>query len=713
MGTSSFKLLATSAGVALLVAACGGGSGGSQSNTSADIPTSTPIGASQPTPTGASQLVGTAATGAALANAPVTITNSAGGSPCEEATITTSALGSYTCTLKAGETAPFFVVVTDPGGIMPPVVSVATTTPAAGTPLTVNATPLTTAIVAQLAADGDALTVVDSGTINAADLEAVKGNVVTQLQPVLSSVGAPDGYNPFTTSISAATADNASNAADKVLDVVKVDTDLNTLKPVLSTIDNPTPVPLATSSSAGSALPAPDTGVATLSQGLQLMAQKFNACFALAKSSRVLSKDDTVLESQGGPEVTSVGAACQDFAADSGNAAGIDFLQNGYNAGQFFHDLLTSIKMTGAQFGVPEVVAFYPKASGAVAPAPDAYDRATLNIRYLDGAGNPGNLTTMASLIPGSSSASRPSEWWLVGNRQPVDVIVRTFIRRQVQMNPSNTGKSSTFMTGIYFAVNAKGPGSVNGGNNLATARISGPGLPGNGAAGTGLVYKVSSQASQSTMDLFNKTGSLTTGSLCGNNGATFNCPNFWLARTQGVAKGAGATTLAANPNIYPTDVLIWAQPTDNGVDQTKFVKGARYKVELFYGASPTPQRIVYKTLVSDLVPATSAVYLPWNKPGPQILAALDPAGTLAGAQTALSVDWLQNRSAQQIGYVSAVVNAVTGSYGPPKPLPKGVTSAVLDNVTVPAFTTGTTRTIQTGYRTMDASAKTATYTYN
>ncbi|MGT2489755.1 hypothetical protein ACU4GD_02375 [Cupriavidus basilensis] len=105
-------------------------------------------------------MTGTAATGAALANANVAITDSAGASPCQEAAVTTSALGTYTCTLKAGEVAPFFVVVTDPTGNTAPLVSVSTVTPAAGAKLTLNATPLTTAIVAQLSADGNPLTVV-------------------------------------------------------------------------------------------------------------------------------------------------------------------------------------------------------------------------------------------------------------------------------------------------------------------------------------------------------------------------------------------------------------------------------------------------------------------------------------------------------------------------------------------------------------------------
>jgi hypothetical protein len=697
MKSTRTRWIAAQAGAALLLAACGGG-GSTEAPASGTLP---PPAA----PAAPSQLVGTAAIGTALPNAPVTITNSAGASPCEEATITTSALGSYTCTLKSGQTAPFFVVVTDPTGNTAPLVSIATTTPAAGAALTVNATPLTTAIVAQLASDGNALTVVNNKSVDVTALQALTAKVVTQLQPVLTSINVPSGYNPFTTSITAATTSSAGNTADLVLDVVKVVTDPATQKLALATIDNPTPVLLATTASTGSPMKAPSAGMGALSQATQLVAKQLEACFALPTSSRVLSVDTTVPYTKGGPEVTSVAAACQGFVADAANAAKIDFLHNGYNGGQFFFGTLTSDAMTGAKFSVPEIIAFYPMTSGAVAPAQDAYDRAVLNIRYIDKAGVPGNLITMASKIPGTSSTIRPSEWWLTGNQHPVDVLVRPLIRRQEQMNPANTTRASGFMTGVQISVNGKGPGSTDSTGGLAMARISGPGLPGNGAAGTGLVFKTSTQPGQLMLDLFNKTGSLTTGSQCGN-GVTFNCPNLWLTRTAGIT-GTNATTLASNP----TTGLSWAQPAD-AVDPSKFVKGARYKVELFYGTSTTPLHTFHKTLLADLVPSTSGVNLPWNALGAKTNAAFDPTGALAGAQAALTVDWVQNPSAQQINGVSAVVDSA-GSFGPTKSVPAGAQSVVLNNVVVPAFNTSSTRLIFMNYSTTETIGKSAVYTYN
>ena len=690
--------LAIASAALLTLAGCGdGGSSGGE-------------GGSTPPPPAPSILSGTAATGAALANAPVSITGSSGNSPCQETSITTSALGSYTCTLKPGESAPFFVVVTDPSGNTPPLVSVATSTPAAGQSLTVNATPLTTAILAQLAPDGNPLTLVSGKTVDAAALQAVITNVVAQLANVLTAINAPAGYNPFTTSITAATAAGTGNTADMVLDVVKVVVDPATGKLALTTVDNPTPVPMATATTASAPMATPAVGISTLSQAAQIAAKTFTACFAVPTAQRVLAKDDSTIASQGGRQVTDVASACQDIVADLSNAAGIEFLHNGYHVGQFLYEILTSDKMTGAQFSVPEIMAFYPADSTASPPAAAAYDQAVLNIKFIDADGNPGAVITVARRIPGTSSAARPTEWWLVGNQQLVDVSVRLNIRRVEQRNAANssTNKISTFQTGIQFNVNAKGPGSINGGVALKFARISGPGLPGNGVVpGTGLVY-VTSNGPQNSMDLYNKTGSLS-GSQCGN-GTTFNCPNLWVARTKGIT-GANATTLETNQTFF-----VWAQTAD-GVDASKFVKGARYKVELFYGTSTTATHIYNKVLLSDLIQATQAVNLPWNTLGPQSLAALDPNGSLTGAQTALPVDWVQNIAAQQINSAQAVVNTTSGSFGPSRFVPRGATSAILDNQTVPAFSTISTtlpsRTLLFGHRMLDTSSKTAVYTYN
>lgn len=693
-----------------LVAGCGGGSDSSASN-----------GTSTATPASAS-LTGTAATGSALANANVAVTDSNGNSPCVETAITTSALGTYTCTLKSGETAPFFVVVTDPTGNTAPLVSVTTTTPPAGTPLTLNATPLTTAILAQLAPDGNPLTLVNAKTVDANALKAVTANVVAQLASVLSAIGAPANYDPFATSISAATSSGVGNTADQILDVVTVSKDPATGQLRLGTVDG-TPVPLATATSGGSALPAPAANVASLPQGAQALANALTACFALPASQRVLGIDTSLPLSQGGPKVTSLAPACQNIASDTSNAGGIAFLHNGYAFGQWVFGLLNSNSMTGAKFSVPEVMAFYPGSGTTVPTAVSTMsvplpDQAVLNVKYLDANGNPGNIIVLVRYIASGTSSAHPSNWWVVGNQQPVEVIDRLQVRRVEQVNPNfgntsaNSNSYSHFQTGIQFWINAKGPGSVNGNGTLSFARVTGPGLPIDG-----LVYVAptgdSNEPDQPYMDVSNKFGVVPATTRCSNGGtATFNCPNFWFARTVGLT-GSAATTLAAPRSDFSNPV--WAQASDN-LNPNPVVKGARYQVELFYGSQTTPDRVYSKTLLTDLVQATQAVNLPWNTAGNQTLAALNPsnAGT-NGALSSVAVDWVQNLAAQQIGSAAVTVD-LKGTYSASTNVARGATSAVinLSNLQqVPALTNSGTRSLLFNYRMLDNSLKSAVYTYN
>ncbi|HPH68079.1 MAG TPA: hypothetical protein PLF40_20120, partial [Kofleriaceae bacterium] len=73
-----------------------------------------------------------------------------------------------------------------------------------------------------------------------------------------------------------------------------------------------------------------------------------------------------------------------------------------------FYRLLSSEGMTGAKFGVPEIMAFYP------ADATHARDRANINIKYLDNAGNPGNRTgSRCDLCTSDLCVPRRRSWLL------------------------------------------------------------------------------------------------------------------------------------------------------------------------------------------------------------------------------------------------------------------------------------------------------------
>lgn len=679
-----------------ILSACGGdGSSSTNSNISRSTSTGT--------------LSGTAATGSALANANVAITDSAGNSACQESTITTTALGSYTCTLKAGETAPFVIIVTDPSGNTAPLVSVATTTPAPGAALTVNATPLTTAIVSQLLGGADPTTLVGK-SVDTAKLQTITNNVIAQLAQVTSAINLAN-YNPFSTSFAAASASSVGDTADQLLDIVKISTNPSTGALQMATLGG-SPVSLASATDAGTPLSTPPTNVSTLSQGVQAMAKQLTACFALSPAQRGTIDTSPTL-AQGGSTLTNMASACSDLFESN-------YLHNGYSAGQKFFGMLTNNQLTGVTFPVPEITSFYP-ASGSDP------DRAVLNIKYVDTNGFSGNTFTQARYDTASSS------WLHTGNQKVVDVDIAPRVRMARTLNPN---KGSEYRSGIEFLINTQGPGSQLNSKQLKFAVVTGPGLPTNGVA---LVALPDAQSSLSNiMDISNTLGD--TSSIitayansqdpqrCANNGTvSYNCPNFWFYRTQGVT----GSTLASNPapgkgtgsTAIPGNTT-WAQPQspyNDGSDVTKVVKDAIYTFKLYYCATATscdttPALTVTKSIVSDMVQATMAANLPWNTPGSQTLAALDPNGSLNGVLTSLTVDWVQNASAQRTKNASVTIDASGITYSTNYfPASKAATSIAINlpnGQSVPAMGPSVTRGIMFKYQMTDNSVKDMIYSY-
>ncbi len=671
--------------ISVALSACGGGGGG---------------GGGSGTTT-SSVISGTAATGAALGNAPVTITNLAGSSPCVETGITTTSLGSYSCTLKAGETAPFFIVITDPSGNTTPLVSIATQTPLAGTPLTVNATPLTTAIVAQLN-NGDALGVVGNKSLYvAADFASIKANVIAQLKPVTDAIGAAN-YDPFSTSITAATAGQTGNTADHVLDVIKVVTD-SSGNLALSTITDPSPITLASKISTGNTVTPVSANASDLALAAQISAKAFAACFALPVNQRALAIDSNIAASAGGPSVTQVAPACQDIATDGANAnAAPAFKHNGYSAGQFFYSFLTSNAMTGAVFSVPEVMAFYPADPNNI----NSRDRAVLNIRFVDANGNPGNTIILASNIAGTSTVARPSNWWLTGNQQDVDVAIKTIIRRHETLGPNASGKgpASQFRSGMNIYINANGPNSL----LYDAALVTGPGLP-----DSGLWWARQGSANSFVLQDQRTTAPLAFTDSCG------YCYNFWFTRTLGIT-GTNASTRRPNPtssNFAQGSI----ENSYNGFSGTPPKKGDLYTFKLYLTINgvPTLYRTIQKTLFVDLIDPVNGIKLQWSTAGTQTLTALDPGSV---ATTSLPVDWVQNPGAEQIKTVS--ISMIDGNDDNAAPVLKGASSVVatapggltFTGISGSLVTTGSNqngyRDIYMGYRMLDGTGKQMVYSY-
>ena len=192
--------------LAALVAACGGGGGSSPSY----------------------RLSGVAATGAAVANATVTV-QCAAGSPT---TTTTAANGSYTVDVSNG-TPPCLVTVTQGSLVMR---SVTTTG-------TANVTPLTEALVTSIAAakgvSNVALLVTPgtAGTVSASDLVNAQVALRAVIQQA-TGVTVPANIDLITGPLVPPSGTTAGNAYDQALDALKaqnVITTTGTLTPAVQT----------------------------------------------------------------------------------------------------------------------------------------------------------------------------------------------------------------------------------------------------------------------------------------------------------------------------------------------------------------------------------------------------------------------------------------------------------------------------------------------
>ena len=584
------------------------------------------------------QLDGHAAVGAALAGAFVRITDATGAPACLQSVIVTSAAGAYGCTVADGRRAPFLVVVTDPSGGSEPLVSVATTAPQAGQTLVVNATPLTTAIVAQLAPGDSALAVVDNpALVDAARLRAITARVVEQLSAVRAAIGTPADYDPFTTPLVPGTGTTQGNTADRLLDVLRITT-VNGVTSI-ATLDRPdAAVAVADDSATAPApLPAPAAAVVTLADALRGLAPALEACFALPPAQRVTARNDAVPAAEGGAEATSLAAACQGIAEPG-------YRNNGYRWGQEQLRLLDDATMTGARFAAPVLLNFFPASGNA-----DGLDRALLNLRYVDANGTAGAMIRLARRDPGTQGANaRGSEWWLHGNQQPVDSTIQSWIsRRENLASPGDT----RFEAGFNIFINKDGPGST----GLRAARVKGPGLP---TAGVVLTRPDASlNSAQSWLNLRNKTGDVDPATATPDIAGFGNL--FRLQRTRGVA-GAAASEVRPNPNEAGSDasLVTWAHPLDYGrapgssgyIDFAALKAMTTYSLELFYDQETAPRHVLTKTLLTPVMPATTALQHRWLDLGADTRRYLSATDARAAATPTLELGWQADPLAPTIG---------------------------------------------------------------
>ncbi|HMN20384.1 MAG TPA: hypothetical protein PKA16_03225 [Ottowia sp.] len=675
-------------GTMLALAACGG-SGGD--------------GAEAPPPAKAA-VHGTVATGEALANAKVRVTDRTGVAACTEDPLQADLTGAFTCELKPGASAPLILVATDPAGLRDPLVSLATALPGAGQDATVNISPLTTAMVAQIAPNKDPFALAaDSAALAAVDpdaLAAVRANVNKQLADVLPALGLdPATFDPISTPF----VGGSNTGGDGLLDQVRVTFENGA--PVLSNVLNPDadPVPMAGISEAPPVPPA--TVIDFSATELDILQTAFERCFAVPSTVRDSNAD------------------CDDILVDDADPAltgGAAYLNSGFDGAQSFGTLIASADMDGAKFNRPELMLYVPKSNG---------DEAVVNLRFTDKNGVGDNRILIAKKFAGSATAERNSNWWLYGNQRTVNAYVRASIRKQEQFLPEEFRAQydigpSRFQTGLEIYVarsGARGQSLA----NLRYVRIKGPGLP-----TAGLVLADPGGLPQDWMAIHNADGVIPADRQY----STGSSNIFYLQRSMDIT-GPDAYKLRSMPwsgNAAPV-YNNWAHPVMYGeapdpewqFDLGKAPAWSTYHFELFTAAdddpntptTPTPAMTFSTAIVTPVVPAAYAATQQWHEQ-PASTRALVTNG--APAASSLTLEWLINPYAQRVDSVNVYTYDSDGDKTVNSAsirVPKGASSqeAAAGGGTFPALTTShlVSRSLQWRYKMLDGSYKDQVLTFN
>jgi hypothetical protein len=392
-----------------------------------------------------------------------------------------------------------------------------------------------------------------------------------------------------------------------------------------------------------------------------------------------------------------------------------DYLTSGYRFGQRYFGLLNDSAMVGATFSPAEIMLFVDDTSAA------DNDAAVLNLRYVDANGVSGNVIEVTRKLPGSATTSNPSDWWMHGNRRPVDASITAFIRRNEQRAPNPgtapfvNASATRFETGFVIFVNKDGPESL----GMRAARVTGPGLPGPGVVLTrpdAAIITDQNWLNLRRKDGFTDPASATPAGDVGN--------IFRVQRTQGV-DGAAATTVQPNPNAGNSNSAAfpnWAHPIDYGfpsgtptedyIDFGQLKPFSVYTFEIFYDGETAPRYTFTTRTLTAVVPATYAVNLRWIALTPQTLGYVTASDPLAAEQTTMNLAWTSDPFAETIGsagvYTFGAGQSVINGRVQVVPGASSATAVAPAGTPFPALTSDGTsgRAIQLRYRMLDGSYK-------
>ncbi len=607
-------LAAVTIGALAVLSACGGGG----SDNAATPATPTPS---------ASMVQGTAATGAFMANAQITIYDADG----KSVTVPADANGKFTADVT-NLRAPLAVVATgNAGASHATYVSVLASKPAGGASSTVNVTPLTTVIAALLVGGGDPLELAKPNVLSSKAASAQVQQAVALLRAVLANVAAEAGldaasFDPISTPLV-----RQGEGADSVLDNVRVTltsngAKLTTVGTAVSDDSKGAEVSLtsdALGKPANKVLPKPEIKTTTATfEGIRAALQ---ACFALPPAQR--------------RDATTVLGACQ-------AAFSADYLNRSYTAREDFSLLLGSDDMTGAIFTTPAVV-FY---------STNAQSQATAYLRmsYVRTDGTTDQISRVAT---NRAAAGAAPNWQLTGNQRVYDAGVTPRLTRITELNPvSAQGIVSRYESAVRIVFN---PNRAEG-LKAQVVRVTGPGLPAAGA----VLSRSRACGTYGTMAVQNSEGRIRYAA----NDPVVGVRNQPITTTS----QAGNAVVMAAQAINASETVNWSQFANTSTYPAVPLSDAeidalpefgRYTFEVWNKNTDGS----YKTVLSDTpdvtfssIPGaantapTRMAKLQWNEIDPLGFDFLTTGGSKTGSQVDTNVSWKRNPLAEPVNQVSA-----------------------------------------------------------
>ncbi|WP_066125132.1 hypothetical protein [Bordetella ansorpii] len=369
----------------------------------------------------ATRLTGTAATGAALANVFITLTDA----NLKTLTAKSDENGAFVFDIT-GAKPPFVLVAADPSGRSVPMVSLLTEVPTAvdqAPTAVVNLTPLTTAVAALLTQSGDPLQLAthpELANVSPATLQGAIAVLKNVLADILSANGVPDSFDPFTTTF----ATNHSGV-DAVIDSLSIQHTPNGLR-------------IASIGDTANGVVFNPQALASGSPGQKLAPPPVAANY-----------------------LASVAAALQRCLADgsigTNEAACVTALSPDYRFNGLSNFVDAHIEAAGGvtAVGMPKTLTLL-----------DEGKRALVQIPYTLANGKTGTWTEFAVNTPNGG-------WQIHGNQQVYEVRLRSFITRGQSVS---AGAQINLEAGLQLAIPA---GGKIGAETVTFASVSGPGISG------------------------------------------------------------------------------------------------------------------------------------------------------------------------------------------------------------------------------------------